>query len=295
MNQITERQKQDHFVRMLAAQRQLYDDEKRWLGIWLVVAPVIAAMGTGAIRALTPYIAYLVWLSVIVMLGEFVALDLIMKRRKEAAKVQELYDCELLEIPWNDAQARKPKPETIAAAAQRHLDRATPEEQERLRKWYTSVVDELPLHQARIVCQRQNIWWDSQQRREYSFWVCGVVILLIISVISIGVVANWNLQQFFAGPVSLSLPLILLGLKNAGDHRKAADRLDELRDFADDLWTQANAPTAQIDVIERGSRELQTQIFRHRSENPPVFSWVYRRLRDKYEEASSTPGHLFEE
>lgn len=34
MNDILQRQRDDHFVHMLAAQRQLYDDYKRWMGIW---------------------------------------------------------------------------------------------------------------------------------------------------------------------------------------------------------------------------------------------------------------------
>lgn len=289
MNQIRQKQNEDHFIQLLAAQRQLYDDEKRLMGIWLGVVTVVAIIGTGAIPFLRLDLAYQTLISIVIVVAEFTILPSIISRRLEAARIQEQFDCELLEIPWNTV-IQRPKSETIVAAEQRHLRQSSPERKESLRNWYSSEVDGLPLHQARVVCQRQNIWWDSELRREYSRWIYIAVFVLVILLIIIGMIANWTILQFLTGPFLLFFPLVMLGVKNATEHRQAAGRLDELRNVVEKVWTIAK--DSKISEAEQESRVLQTEIYHHRSKNPPVFSWFYKRLLNKYEELSNTPGHF---
>jgi hypothetical protein len=36
-----------------------------------------------------------------------------------------------------------------------------------LKDWYPVSVGQLPIHEARLICQRSNIWWDAKQKLRY--------------------------------------------------------------------------------------------------------------------------------
>jgi hypothetical protein len=49
----------------------------------------------------------------------------------------------------------------------------------RLMNWYPLAVKELPLHLARLVCQRTNLWYDSALRKRYRrVLLTGCVVLI---------------------------------------------------------------------------------------------------------------------
>lgn len=284
VNQILSRQNQKQFLQYLAAQRQLYDEEKRWMGIWTAATVSVAILGTGALAIFVPFTPYITLIAVLLIAGEFWVLSFIKKCGQDAAKIQEVFDCELLEMPWNDVLGAKAKPQTILAAAGRFDKQRNSAEWKKLKNWYTSSVGALPLAPARVACQKENIWWDSQLRREYARWVYLATVVFLIVIVLMGVIANWNLQQFFQGPLLLALPVLATGFKLAYDHQKAAERLDELHEFSERLWQEASSETANPDIITQRSRQLQDEIFRHRAEDPPIPSWFYKLRKKIYED-----------
>lgn len=296
MNQIAEKQNQEKYLQYLAAQRQLYNEDKKWAGIFLIFPIIIAILGNLAFAMINwvvipPLVTWITWLYAI---GElFVFPDLTSSKRKNAAKIQELFDCEILELPWNDALGAKTKPETIVKAYRRFKKKCQLVEWERLKNWYTHPdLNKMSLAQARIACQKENIWWDSGQRRDYARGVITATGLLFAVLITVGIIANWSLQQFFQGPLALSLPVVILGLKHGYSHIKAAKRLDNLLDRVNELRRMASESGVDDAKITQQSRDLQTEIFHHRSENLPVFSWYYDKLRDKYEQISREANKL---
>lgn len=284
LNQIPSRQNQKQFLQYLAAQRQLYDEEKRWMGIWAAATVGVAIFGTGALAIFVPFTPYITLIAVLLIVGEFWVLSFIKKCGQDAAKIQEVFDCELLEMPWNEVLGAKPKPQTILAAVERFDKQRNPSEWKKLKNWYTPSVGTLPFVQARVACQKENIWWDSQLRREYARWVYLATTIFLIVIVLIGIIANWNLQQFFQGPLLLVLPVLATGFKLAYDHQKAAERLDELHEFSERLWQEASSETTNQDTITQRSRQLQDEIFRHRTEDPPVPSWFYTVRKKIYED-----------
>ena len=140
---------------------------------------------------------------------------------------------------------------------------------------------DLSLSRARLTCQRENIWWESKQRRAYSGWVTAGVLGLFIALLIVGVLLNWGLQGFFGAPVLLALPVLQTAVRQMYEHRQAAERMDELLRLVDDLLEDAAAGTKTDDELTKRSRELQTEIYHHRSETTPVFSWFYGALHGK--------------
>lgn len=286
MNQISVKQNQGKYLKYLAAQRQLYDEAKKWYGGALGAGILIAIIGNAFFLTRTwdfvpPLISLLA--VAIALIDSFALPHIADKRRKDAAKIQEAFDCDVLEIPWNQYLGARPAAEAIYQAAERYKSKHSSQEWESLRNWYTPAgLEEMDLPQARVACQRENIWWDSELRRKYASWVTIVTIVLFVVLIVWGVVSNWSLRDLL-GPFSFSISLLIIGCKHREAHLKAAERLDKLRGLADALWRNVQEHTLTDDETVRQSRELQTQIFQHRSSTVPVFSWFYNRLRKQFE------------
>lgn len=287
MNPITEKQNQEKYLRYLAAQRQLYDDAKIWYGIFLVAGIMIAILGNGAFlfgnwTFVPPLVTLFAW---VYALGEPFVLPLFAsQKRSTAAKIQELFDCDVLEMPWNETIGKKPEPETIIRAYEKFKEKRSSEAWDKLKNWYTPPnLEQLSLTQGRIACQRENIWWDSELRRAYALRVNIVAVLLFILLLTWGIVSDWSLRELLSGPMAFSLSVLFIGLIHGLSHLKAANRLDDLRSFANSLWEKAAKNEVSDAELTQKSRDLQTEIFHHRSETVPVFTWYYDRLREKFE------------
>ncbi len=288
MNQILQKQNEPQFLKYLAAQRHLYDEEKRWANLWIIVVTLIAILGSGVFAFAVPVNAYLSLAAFLILFGELLIDYLISKRGEQAAGVQELFDTELLELPWNEFLVTRPETEVIESAARRFHRRARPGDADRLKDWYSRKAGGLPLHQARIECQRENLLWDQRQRKEYIKWVAAAFVIVILALVVIGIFADWTFREFFTGPLPLVLPFLWIGAKHLYGHGKAIQRLEELNRFADDLWESAGQRDADSEALTLRSRQLQDQIYQHRKENPPVYTWFYNRIRERYEKIMQT-------
>ena len=279
MNQIAEKQNQPDNLRRLAAQRQLYRESKRWTGV-LLVSPIVLALA-GNLAYLFPagsaFAAFYALIGVVFTVVEYVVFNnLTSKGREEAARIQELFDCDVLELPWNEMVGEKPEPSDVERAAQRFVQKTPGDAYQTLRTWYDRPTPDpsmaLPL--ARVVCQKQNIKWDTHQRRSYArrlFFAMGAyaVILFVI-----GMAVNSSYRQPFEGPAIFAITVLVIGGKHAMDHHRAADQLDELKVQVTALLQEAKDLPESASLTAK-ARDLQTEIFHHRKEHPPIFDWYY--------------------
>ena len=93
-----------------------------------------------------------------------------------------------------------------------------------------------------------------------------------------------TLEQFVlvvAVPLS---PTLLWAIREVNRQRDAASALDRLKDYGSSLWNQVAKGLVDDAKATALSRELQDAILQRRRENPFVFDWIYRRLRNSYEE-----------
>ena len=282
MNQIVRLQNETEFLNRLAAQRYLYNREKKWLAVLGLAAFAVAVLGTGVLTAFNVFSPYITAAAVVLFLAEFYFLKVIHRYRVDAARIQELFDSELFALPWNDyMEADKPDAELIIEASGKFSQRGG--SFDALRDWYSVNVAELPLHQARILCQRSNVRWDGRQRRRYARWVFVLAGLMLAGLVVAAIYLNWGFQDFFTGPFPLALPLLTLLFTHAGHHHRAAHRLDALYAQLGMLKEEAFQPGADQDQLSVKTRQVQDAIFRHRRDSVPVFSWFYNLFRDDYE------------
>ncbi len=213
--------------------------------------------------------------------------------RQRAAAIQEQFDCDVLELPWNSIAVDKPSADVpVARASEDSTSQAEPEPNPQ--NPYSPELDAVPLVAGRVICQRANLYSDSELRRPYAvlLWMVAlaVPIMLIVWALASGRDVSALLIVFAAG-----LPLVLWAGQEARNQNDAADRVQRLRKCADDIWKTLIAEVLRQPTWERinedryldASRTLQDQIYLHRVESPKVPDWFYRQSRERSERHTS--------
>jgi hypothetical protein len=223
-DQLTQRQ-----LDRLAAQRYLYSRAKTLLAAQIILAVpcvVIWSVIVAFIPALKVFAA--LWGVIILLLDLFVFEPLQRSWKQEAAKIQELFDCDVLQISRHDFKiGNNPEPERIAEASEKYK-RMDPE-YSALKGWYPDVVGQVPLYPARIICQRTNCWWDAKLRRRYAAGLVVTLAALTILVFAIGLVGGMSLEKFILAVIVPLIPAFQLGIREAKRNIETAETLDALK------------------------------------------------------------------
>ena len=279
---ITIEQNTERQLQRLAAQRQLYATAKTVFG-WQVFLGGPVAVASAFLILATPSFKGIaaIW-GILVTLADLFLLTPWQKRfRDSAARIQEAFDCDVLELPWNEVKGGKiPDPELIKEQSDKYGKwggKMPP-----LTNWYAPAVDDLPFHIGRIVCQRSNCWWDSKQRRLYACCVIAAVSLVFVVVLGLSLGAGFTVEDFVLKVAAPLAPALLLGIRQYSEQMEAAARLDRLKEHSERLWNDALSGKSVTDVSTR-ARSLQDEILENRRKSPLVFDRLYRRLRPDYE------------
>lgn len=283
MARISATQNQSLNLKRLVAQRHLYSRAK-WISciqsILVFAIPLVAMIAT-ALHSEGRHWGTLACLVAIPIEGIF--LEWLKRQdRERAATIQEDFDCAVLELPWNEVLAGcRPTEEEIHTASMR----AGQVKEDCLEDWYPTVVSSLPLHQARIICQRFNCTWDRRLRNHFRIGIWAILTVICIAALVVGIwggLYTHELVVYVLAPVS---PTLLWAVREARQQRAAEDGSQ---------WLQCRL-TALLERTVRGevteaeatcqSRELQNKILLFRSACPPVFDWIYWWSRKDSERA----------
>jgi hypothetical protein len=216
------------------------------------------------------------WLIDILILSKY------QKQLKEkAAIIQERFDCEVLGLPWNPLKANNSIDHELIKEYSDKYNNSKPA-MPSIRDWYPTSVEHLPLALGRLVCQRANCWWDSNQRRSYATLLTITLLIVVIGMFIVGLLVKLTLEEFILIIGVPLMPIITLVMRQINEQLEAADRLDRLKAYTDKLWHEA-VTGLDDEILLMRSRTLQDEIFDGRKRNAPIFDWVFRRLRKDYE------------
>jgi hypothetical protein len=276
-NGIPVRQNEQHSLDLLAAQWKLYGRAKWAAGLQVglvVVLPAALLVAVNAVSSLKP-VAAAVSLAIAVL--DAAMLDRWKLRlQRRAATVQELFDCKVMELEWPSVKGRRPDREDVAGLSA-GADFGP------FRNWYPPAVGDLPLHAARVVCQRSNCRWDSKLRRFFRTLVLGFAIALLLLALAVAVLQDLLFEDFILRWLAPIVPIALWAFREAFRQTEAADRAERLKEFGDDLWARTMAGAESSESISWTSRRLQDELFEHRQRSPLVFDWFYWKLRPSFE------------
>ena len=283
MNNIPVEQNTQKQLQRLAAQRYLYSTAKRIFGAQILLGGPVAVACSIAALALPSVKGYVAVWGVTIAICDLFWLDPWQKRlRNLAAKIQEVFDCDVLSLPWNTIKVgNKPDIELVKEQADKyfkHVRNPFP-----LSNWYPIVVGSLPIELARIVCQRSNCWWDSKQRKHYAIYIVVILAAICLAILGVGLIGGLTIEKFSLVVVAPLLPAITIGIRQYREQMEAADRLDKLKEHADKLWSDVCRPDPAPDLAVK-SRFLQDEIFENRKRSPFIFDWIFGRVRNNYED-----------
>jgi hypothetical protein len=287
MNTIPQDQLRQKQIDRLAAQRQTYSDAKTIQAVQIVLAVPIVILSAILVAIWPGFEVYAACWGIGVALLDILVLNRwqgLLKVR--AAKIQELFDCDVLKLEWPDLKAgRKPDAETIMRSSSRYRDRNAGDLA--LRDWYPKEVGRLPIHLARIICQRLNCWWDVQLRHRYAAGVLVVGGLLFACVLLVGLVGGLTLEKFVLAVLTPLLPAAVLGVRQFDENLERAKVADRLKEYSEDLWAEAISGRSTPEVLTTESRRLQDAIYDNRRTSPLIFDWMYRYLQTGHQEQAN--------
>lgn len=281
MNSIALEQNAPRNISRLQAQRHLYSCAKRILA-WQILAggPLAVALAFFA-AGFAPAKPYAALWGILFSLADIALLSRWQKKwRTKAAQIQEQFDCDVLALPWNQVKVGKqPIAEDVEQASQRY--RSTAKSMADVSDWYSPDVSQVPIHIGRIICQRQNCWWDSIQRRRYAAVVAGLVLVIALAVLGMSVPQNMTLEQFVVALLPL-FPAFVIGYRQFNEQMEAASRMDSLREHTESLWSDVLSGLSPTIATSR-ARILQDEIFDSRKRSPLVFDCVFNWFRDEHQ------------
>jgi hypothetical protein len=291
-------------IKRLQAQRKLYTTAKTYFSIQLIfsvpviilISFVVLAFGRGWFK-LTPHnYDWIIGASGVLFLFIDIAFlnTVISNYREKAAKIQQCFDCDVLNLKWNKiAYGNTPDPEDTEIWSQAYI--RSVREQYNFTNWYRVEVGVLPLNVGKIVCQRANCWWDASLRKRYNIllYVTGIILTALIA--SIAIFLNGSIQEILTLIIAPVLPFWATAVKLMRENREAITRLDAMKDAIGEFWGEViNRRATPVD-IEAFSEMIQGGIFANRKNNPLVFDWIHSRMRTSNENALSRSTEYYVE
>lgn len=280
---IVSKQNEDQQIKRLAAKKQLYLNENLVCGLQLVAGIATAIIGAVVQNKVTGSEPYVVIVSALIGLGDVVVFENLKGRwQRLAARIQEQFDCDVLQLEWGKLKAGpEPGPESTNEHCKYFFN--NPVEKNKLVDWYPAIVKDLPLQSARILCQRENCLYDARLREAYITVIIIGLGLLTIATLAIELSVNNKFVEAFSGIVAPLIPAYIIGLREIKHNKEALETAQRLYEYAEELWDKAFNKTATDQELDVCSRFLQDEIFDNRRRAPVIFDWFYLMLRKNNE------------
>lgn len=188
-NKIVETENLPENIDLLKAQAAVYKESEKLSNI-----DFFLSVGTSAIlivlRILFPQFGIWGIITIVVAAGvtiySFYLSFLISNRKDLAARMQMLFDCNVLDINWKDAVlGHKPKQDEI----NRYKVIQTRKDESTFQTWYNARVNGKPMDVARVLAYQENISYDVNLRKVFVTLIgtlCLVLLVTIVYLIAIG-------------------------------------------------------------------------------------------------------------
>lgn len=267
---------------LLRARHRNYKAAKLTQGVLIMLSillPVVGVLMGPHMPEVRPYIALS---AVILLLLETALIDRVQKDRlKRGAKLQEQFDTRVFGLPWNRFVTGAPvEPEDVRSLSAKPLSQAR---EQHFETWYEVCIGRLPLHLARLVCQRTNISYDARLRRKYGNGLLILTILFGVVLLFIGVGLGLSFADLIMTLLVPFMPVLTWALKERLQHANTAASLTNLGAEWAKIWAKALGGADPV-AVTTDSRALQDAIYQHRERSPLVFDWVYYRQRPANED-----------
>lgn len=288
MNDIPQRQNSEELLSYQAAARALYRRAQVWsrTQLWLSSVGPVAWVLTGiafalagvdeALRLRVSEFGALYGLA-IMLVDELVIEPRIDRNRKLGASAQQTFDMELFALSGRDGAKHL---DAAAVAKYARVDRNAGFK--KVVDWYPKNIGPLPLSVARVICQRTNIWWDSNLRGRYFRLMIGFAIGVGLAGVVLALLLAWDVSMLVLALATVS-PVVRWSVRN-GMRQRASEKISE-EQYGRALALEKALVERRLsdDEADDRSRDLQDEIYERRRSAPVGVAWIYKRSRSEFE------------
>ena len=201
------------------------------------------------------------------------------KFKTNGAKVQELFDCHVYNMEWNETNSGdKPENWVIEESEKKYVHNPKAP----LTNWYHIDLDGLSREQAILRCQETNLEYDRKLRYHFKNDCTFVCLVVVISSFIVATFIKASVPGYLTYFIAPSLPLIVILIKLILDNQKAAKSLDEVRKAARKLRNAANSPS--INQL----RQVQDKLYCSRKDSTLIPENYFRYRRPKLEQSTKS-------
>lgn len=203
---------------------------------------------------------------------------LITKRRNTASRIQQLFDCELFDLPWNEPLCgEQPTHEEIYKAK-------TGKSINKLHNWYEPVIESLKHEYAIVVCMHTNVLYDRNIRNIYHKIIYITMLVLPLIVFLFGIINNNDMLDWLTNSLIPFTPLMAWCLdihKHNIENLKALTRIEKLINITfSKVKKKGKIAIKELSVI-------QDLIFVHRNTAYPIPNILYKIMRNRLEKTTN--------
>jgi hypothetical protein len=275
-----------HNIEKLSAMREIYARAKN-IVLWQVILTVPTIIILAFVKLFCEWyfkinIEWFVstYALILFFIDGLILNNLIKSMKENAAGVQELFDCEVLDIEWNKMLFTE-KPEN-GDIHKYHKLRQERNINDNFPNWYPEPIKEVENNLAKIICQQSNITYDFEVRKTFTKWIIAVSIITFVMLFILTAIYDLSFRTFVTNVITPFLPIFSIAIKWYFEQQNSIKTLKEIKSVIQAIWDN-NLETKQIPnniVI----RQIQDRIHLHRKECALVPEIIYNRVKAKQEE-----------
>lgn len=273
-------------IERLAAQREMYSLGKTYFNLQLIFNVLITVLLLVVGLLLNHFCEIKIdWIRIfyaftILLIDNLVITSLINQLRQKASSVQELFDCDVLNIEWNKILVgEKPHNEEVNKFYKKYLSRV--KDLSNLKNWYAISIGETNTNAAKLICQRSNFYYDFALRNYFIRFVIGIAVALLIIIVFSSCLNDVSTRTLFVSGLFPYLPILSMALRLYNEHTISIKNLESLKSAINSAWS--NLLKKEV-VSEQTIRQIQDKIFLNRKSNPLIPDKMYSKLRSSLEE-----------
>ena len=275
---IIEKQNEQSILDKLSAQRKLYDKAKLLrtlrfvLCVVIIVCLSIARLGLPECHVIE---SALIIVTTVALISEPVLESLIDKYRTLAAQIQQRLDNELYGFEWDDCVCGKEPSDELVCDFKEAIING------KLRNWYNANIGNVQDENvAVLLCQRENISYDSGLREWYVTLHAWSAAILIMVVISLSFAEGWDLMTVLVFGIIPATPIAEWFIAIFKDNSVDKDHLESLEFL---VMNEINKVLAGRDVTKKTLMKIQNLLYLHRKNGYLIPNWFYHFKRKKSE------------
>lgn len=280
-NNIVELENSQIHINQLKAARHLYTKAGHYSTSYMFFCafiPVVISIGRMFLSpddhfALNAMMAY----GVVALVAGFILESKVCKHRKLAAKIQQLFDCEVFGLEWDShLWGAKPSLENIN-------DNIDNLQNDGFYNWYDSLIEGLDRMEAILICQRTNLAYDSKLRRQFNFIVSTIAIVVSLLILLVSFYRNEGIQTAIVFVGVPLVPIIKWFFSTMKKNLDDIESCESLKSFIDNNIEKLKKNHRSIN--ESTLYRIQDRIYFHRKTAFKIPDCLYNIMRKGQEES----------